>query len=72
MYGLKQAPKVRYEKLSTYLGSKGFRQGKIDPAISIKIYNHDIFIAQVYVDDIFKSTNSKFLKNFINIMESEF
>lgn len=37
-----------------------------------KTYNHNIFIAQVYIDNIiFRSTNSKLLKEFVDIMEND-
>ena len=73
LYGLKQAPRAWYERLSNYLISKEFNQGQIDPTLFVKTIGKDIFIAQIYVDDIiFGSTNSKFLKEFIKLMESEF
>ena len=59
LYGLKQAPRAWYERLSNHLISKGFNQGQIDPTLFVKTIEKDIFIAQIYVDDIiFGSTNS--------------
>ena len=73
LYGLKQAPRAWYERLSTFLVSKGFHRGKIDPTLFLKNNGNDLFVAQVYVDDIIcGSTNKDFLNEFINHMESEF
>ena len=69
----KQAPRAWYESLSSFLISKGFRRGTIDPTLFLKSKDGDIFIAQVYVDDIiFGSTNNDLLHDFIKHMESEF
>ncbi|MCQ7222064.1 hypothetical protein NP006_23465, partial [Salmonella enterica] len=73
LYGLKQAPRAWYERLSTYLINKGFKQGQIDSTLFVKRFESEIFIAQIYVDDIvFGSTNSEFLQEFITLMEQEF
>ncbi|XP_040370263.1 uncharacterized protein LOC112183342 isoform X4 [Rosa chinensis] len=73
LYGLKQAPRAWYERLSTHLVSKGYIQGSIDKTLFIKRDNKHVMIAQVYVDDIiFGSTSDSYVKEFTNIMESEF
>ena len=73
LYGLKQAPRAWYERLTSYLISKGFNQGQIDPTLFVKLIKEDIFIAQIYVNDIiFGSTNSEFLDEFTSLMEHEF
>ncbi|GKC50461.1 putative ribonuclease H-like domain-containing protein [Tanacetum coccineum] len=60
LYGLHQAPRAWYETLSTYLLDNGFQRGKIDKTLFIRRYKGDIFLVQVYVDDIiFGSTNKK-------------
>ncbi|GJW64083.1 putative ribonuclease H-like domain-containing protein [Tanacetum coccineum] len=50
--GLHQAPRALYETLSTHLLDNGFQKGKIDKTLFIKRHKGDIFLVQVYVDDI--------------------
>ena len=52
LYGLKQAPKVWYERLKDFLLSKGFKMGKVDTTLFIKKLGNDLFVMQIYVDDI--------------------
>nr|GEU32017.1 retrovirus-related Pol polyprotein from transposon TNT 1-94 [Tanacetum cinerariifolium] len=60
LYGLKQAPRAWYDELSTFLVSKGFSKGPIDPPLFITKHGEDILLVQIYVDDIiFGSTNPK-------------
>ncbi|GJS71183.1 retrovirus-related pol polyprotein from transposon TNT 1-94 [Tanacetum coccineum] len=61
LYGLKQAPRAWYDELSTFLMSKGFTKGTIDPTLFKIKYGEDILLVQIYVDDIiFGSTNPEF------------
>ncbi|GJU56883.1 putative ribonuclease H-like domain-containing protein [Tanacetum coccineum] len=63
LYGLHQAPRAWYETLANYLLSNGFKRGKIDQTLFIKKQKGDIFLVQVYVDDIiFGSTNKELLQ----------
>ncbi|GJY01069.1 zinc finger BED domain-containing protein RICESLEEPER 2-like protein [Tanacetum coccineum] len=60
LYGLHQAPRAWYETLANYLLGNGFKRGKIDQTLFIKKQKGDIFLVQVYVDDIiFGSTNKE-------------
>ncbi|GKA57904.1 retrovirus-related pol polyprotein from transposon TNT 1-94, partial [Tanacetum coccineum] len=52
LYGLKQAPRAWYDELSNFLVSKGFSKGSIDPTLFITKHGEDIFLVQIYVDDI--------------------
>nr|GFB09778.1 hypothetical protein [Tanacetum cinerariifolium] len=52
LYGLKQAPRAWYDELSTFLVSKGFSKGSIDPTLFITKHKGDILLVQIYVDDI--------------------
>nr|GEV05277.1 Gag-Pol polyprotein [Tanacetum cinerariifolium] len=52
LYGLKQAPRAWYDELSNFLVSKGFSKGSIDPTLFISKHGKDIFLVQIYVDDI--------------------
>ena len=58
LYGLKQAPKAWYERLKDFLLYKGFKMGKVDTTLFTKKLENDLFVLQIYVDDIiFGSTN---------------
>jgi hypothetical protein len=73
LYGLKQAPSTWYERLRDFLLSKGFMMGKVDTTLFTKKIGKDLFVLQIYVDDIiFRSTNQDFYEEFGNIMANEF
>jgi hypothetical protein len=58
LYGLKQAPRTWYECLKEFLLKQGFEIGKADPTLFTRKVDNDIFVCQIYVDDIiFGSTN---------------
>jgi hypothetical protein len=70
---LKQAPRAWYERLRDFLLSNGFKIGKVDTTLFTKKIGNDIFICQIYVDDIiFGSTNEDFCKEFGEMMSKEF
>jgi hypothetical protein len=52
LYGLKQAPRAWYECLRDFLITNGFKVGKVDPTLFTKTIAKDLFICQIYVDDI--------------------
>jgi hypothetical protein len=73
LYGLKQAPRAWYEHLRELLVDRGFEIGVIDPTLFTKKVGGDLFICQLYVDDIiFGSTNNDFNEQFAKLMTSEF
>nr|GEU44569.1 hypothetical protein [Tanacetum cinerariifolium] len=73
LYGLKQAPRAWYDELSNFLVSKGFSKGSIDPTLFITKHGEDIFLVQIYVDDIiFGCTNPKHSKQFEKLMHNKF
>jgi hypothetical protein len=73
LYGLKQAPRAWYERLRDFLLSKGFKMGKVDTTLFTKKIGNDLFIVQIYVDDvIFGSTNQDYCEEFRNMMAKEF
>ncbi|WVZ94145.1 LOW QUALITY PROTEIN: hypothetical protein U9M48_040076 [Paspalum notatum var. saurae] len=73
LYGLKQAPQAWYERLRDFLVSKGFKIGKVDTTLFTKLIGNDLFICQIYVDDIiFGSTNASFCEEFGEMMSKEF
>lgn len=52
LYGLKQAPWAWYERLTTYLLTKGFTRGQANRTLFIRNQGIHKLIAQIYVDDI--------------------
>jgi hypothetical protein len=73
LYELKQAPRAWYERLRDFLLSKGFKIGKVDTTLFTKKIGNDIFICQIYGDDIiFGLTNEDFCKEFGEMMSREF
>jgi hypothetical protein len=73
LYGLKQAPRAWYECLRDFLISNAFKVGKADPTLFTKTYNGDLFVCQIYVDDIiFGSTNQNSCEEFSRAMMQKF
>jgi hypothetical protein len=69
LYGLKQAPRAWYECLRDFLITNGFKVEKVDPTLFTKTVAKDLFICQIYVDDIlFGSTNKSTCEEFSRIM----
>jgi hypothetical protein len=73
LYGLKQAPRAWYECLRDFLITDGFKVGKANPTLFTKIIAKDLFVCQIYVDDIiFGSTNKSTCEEFSRIMIQKF
>jgi hypothetical protein len=73
LHGFKQAPIAWYERLRDFLFAKDFKIGSVDTTLFTKKIDNDLFICQVYVDDIiFGSTNEDFCKEFGDMMSREF
>ncbi|WVZ63780.1 hypothetical protein U9M48_013385 [Paspalum notatum var. saurae] len=73
LYGLKQAPRAWYERLRDFLIMQEFKIGKVDMTLFTKDINGDLFICQIYVDDIiFGCTNEKLSHEFGDMMSREF
>jgi hypothetical protein len=71
--GLKQAPRAWYECLRDFLLSNGFKVSKAYPTLFTKTIDKDLFICQIYVDDIiFGSTNKSSCEEFSRIMIQKF
>jgi hypothetical protein len=72
-YGLKQAPRAWYECLIDFLISNAFKVGKANPTLFTKTCNGDLFVCQIYVNDIiFGSTNQKSCEEFSRVMMKKF
>ena len=53
LYGLKQALRASYERLSKFLMEKGFSRGSVDATLFLNKHKHDMLVAQIYVHDIY-------------------
>jgi hypothetical protein len=73
LYRLKQAPHAWYERLRDFLLSKDFKIGKVDITLFTKRIGKDLFVHQIYVDDIIcGSTKELFCEEFGKMMSNEF
>ena len=73
LYGLKQAPRAWYDMFSSHLLTYGYTRGFVDKTLFVKKVQSHVVIAQVYVDDIVVgSTFDSLVKQFIDMMTSEF
>jgi hypothetical protein len=73
LYGLKQAPRAWYECLRDFLITNGFKVGKAGPTLFTKTIANNLFVCQIYVDDIiFGSTNKSTCEEFSRIMIQKF
>ena len=73
LYGLKQAPRAWYDTLKDFLKSKGFKPGSLDPTLFTKTYDGELFVCQIYVDDIiFGCTNQKYSEEFRYMMQEQY
>jgi hypothetical protein len=73
LYALKQAPRAWYECLRDFLISNAFKVGKADPTLFTKTCNGNLFVCQIYVDEIiFGSTNQKSCEEFSRVMMQKF
>jgi hypothetical protein len=73
LYRLKQVPRACYECLRDFLIENGFRIGKADSTLFTRKMGKDLFVCQIYFDDIiFGSTNKFFCDKFSKIMTDMF
>jgi len=73
LYGLKQAHKAWYDRLSNFLIKNDFKRGQVDTTLFRRTLEKDILVVQIYVDDIiFGSTNASLCKEFSKLMQDEF
>ncbi|GJV01626.1 putative ribonuclease H-like domain-containing protein [Tanacetum coccineum] len=73
LYGLHQAPRAWYARLSTFLLKHGYRRGTIEKTLFIKKNSRYIILVQVYVDDIiFGSTKKAWCDEFEKLMKKKY
>jgi hypothetical protein len=69
LYGLKQAPRAWYECLKEFLLKKGFEIGKVDPTLFTRKQGNDLFVCQIYIDDIiFWSTDQSWVDGRVEVL----
>ena len=73
MYGLKQASRQWYDRLSTFLISHGYRQCSSDHSLFTKQHLQSFTAFLVYVDDIVLSGNDLLeIKSIIQLLDEVF
>ena len=73
LYGLRQAPRAWYERLSSFLLENGFQRGNVDTNLFYKDYSNEFIMVKIYVGDIiFGVTNEILCKDFFKLMQKEF
>jgi hypothetical protein len=73
LYEIKQASRVWYECLKDFLLKKCFEIGKADPTLFTRKVDKEIFVCQIYIDDIiFGSTNQSWCEDLSRIMTKRF
>jgi hypothetical protein len=73
LYGLKQTSRAWYECFTNFLIKNSFRIGKTYSTLFTRKMGKDLFVCQIYVDDIiFDYTNKSFFDEFSKIMTHRF
>ena len=72
-YGIKQAPRAWYDTLKEFFVKNGFTPGSLDPTLFTKSYDGELFVCQIYVDDIiFGCTDQRYSDEFAYMMSEEY
>jgi hypothetical protein len=71
-YRLKQPPRTWYKCLRDFLTQMGFKIGKVDSTLFTRNVDKDLFICQIYVDDIIFDSTNQFFDEFSKIMIDRF
>lgn len=73
LYGLKQAPQAWYKRLTTFLGSMGFKPTRSDNSLFVLRQGQESAYLLLYVDDIVLTvTSSILLRRIISTINVEF
>ena len=73
LYGLNQAPRAWYDRLTVYPTKHGFKRGYVDITLFIQKDKNNFVVAQIYVDDIvFGATIDSLSKSFADEMKEMF
>ena len=70
---LKQAPRAWYDTLKEFFVKNGFTPGSHDPTLFTKSYDGELFVCQIYIDDIiFGCTDQRYIDEFAYMMSQEY
>ena len=73
LYGLKQALRAWYERLTTYLTEHGFKRGFANTTFFIQKVKNYFVVAQIYINDIvFGVTNDSLTQSFADDIKKMF
>ncbi|PKU65364.1 Retrovirus-related Pol polyprotein from transposon TNT 1-94 [Dendrobium catenatum] len=73
LYGLKQAPRQWFQKLTSFLQSKGFTISRADPSLLILDTNSTQLFILIYVDDFLVTGNDPVaIQNLLQQLQSQF
>jgi hypothetical protein len=73
LYGLRQAPRVWYARLKTFMLEHGYVVESVDKTLFTLKHGNDFLLVQIYVDDIiFSGLSHSLVSSFQEMMESEF
>ena len=73
LYGLNQAFSASYERLKSFLLSKGLKMGSMDKTLFLLRHGSDTLLVQIYVDDIiFGGSSHALVSIFSDTMSREF
>ena len=73
LYGLNQAPRAWYDRLTAYLTEHGFKRGSVDTTLFIRNDKNSFVVTKIDVDDIvFSGTNDSLAHSFTNEMKAIF
>jgi hypothetical protein len=59
LYGLKQSPRMWYQKIYTYMLGLGFTRSKGDHCVYFKLIGNHLIYLVLYVDDMLRIGNNK-------------
>ena len=59
LYGLKQSPRMWYQKFDTFIGGLGFTRSKADHCVYFKLIGDRVIYLVLYVDDMLLVGNDK-------------
>jgi hypothetical protein len=59
LYGLKQSPRIWYQKFDTYMLGFGFTRSKVDHCVYFKLIDDHLIYLVFYVDDMLLIGNDK-------------
>ena len=59
LYGLKQSPRMWYQKFDTYIWGLGFTRSKEDHCVYFKLIGDRVIYLVLYVDDMLLIGNDK-------------